>query len=129
MLEGISQERSAAIIQTLEGIDAERDAVLKTITAVVLWSDLQAQAMFNRVFVLIACLILLYFLLRLVYRYMRTRDTFTYGDAIKTFVLLLITAVPIIALGVWFVDYTMPDKARLLQLETEFSAKKAELTD
>jgi len=129
LLEGISQERSAAIIQTLEGIDAERNAVLKTITAVVLWSDLQAQALFNRVFVLIACLILLYFLLRLVYRYMRARDTFTYGDVIKTVVLLLITAVPIIALGVWFVDYTMPDKARLLQLEAEFSAKKGELTE
>ena len=129
LLEGISQERSAAIIQTLEGLDTERNAVLKTITAVVLWSDLQAKAMFDRVFVLIACLIILYFLMRLVYRYMRTRDTFTYGDVIKTFVLLLITAVPIIALGVWFVDYTMPDKARLLQLEAEFSAKKAELTD
>ena len=53
----------------------------------------------------------------------------TYGDVIQTVVLLLITAVPIIALGVWFVDYTMPGKARLLQLEAEFSAKKAELTE
>ena len=129
LLEGISQERSAALVQTMKGLEVERDAVLKTITAVVLWSDLQAKAIFNRVFVLIACLILLYFLMRLVYRYMRARDTFTYGDVIKTIVLLLITAVPVIALGVWFVDYTMPDKARLLQLEAEFSAEKAKLTD
>ena len=129
LLEGISQERSAALVQTMKGLEVERDAVLKTITAVVLWSDLQAKAIFNRVFVLIACLILLYFLMRLVYRYMRARDTFTYVDVIKTIVLLLITAVPVIALGVWFVDYTMPDKARLLQLEAEFSAEKAKLTD
>ena len=60
---------------------------------------------------------------------MRARDTFTYGDVIKTVVLLLITAVPIVALGVWFVDYTMPDKARLIQLEAEFSAEKADLTE
>jgi len=126
LLEGISQERSAALVQTLKGLAVERDAVLKTITAVVLWSDLQAKAMFDRVFVLIACLIILYFLLRLVYRHMWTRETFTYGDVIKTIVMLLITAVPIIALGMWFVDYSMPDKARLLQLEAEFSAKETE---
>jgi hypothetical protein len=60
---------------------------------------------------------------------MRTRETFTYGDVIKTIFMLLITAVPIIAVGVWFVDYTMPDKARLLQLEAEFGAKEAELDE
>ena len=129
LLEGISQERSAALIQTLEGLEVERDVVLKTITAVVLWSDLQAKALFDRVFVLIACLIILYFLLRLVYRYMRTRETFTYSDVIKTIVMLLITAVPIIAVGVWFIDYSMPDKDRLLQLEAEFSAAEIEATE
>ena len=129
ILEGISQERSAALVQTLEGLETERDAVLKTITAVVLWSDLQAKAMFNRVFVLVGCLVLLYFLLRLVYRYMRAREPFTAGDMIKTVLLLLITAIPVIALGVWCVDYTMPDKSRLLELEAEFSAVETELPE
>jgi len=45
------------------------------------------RSVFNRVFVLAGCLILLYFLLRLVYRYMRARDTFTAGDIVKTIVL------------------------------------------
>ena len=85
--------------------------------------------MFNRVFVLIACLILLYFLLRLVYRYIRARERFTAGDMIKTVLLLLITAIPVIALGVWFVDYTTPDKSRLLELEAEFSAVVTELPE
>ena len=70
LMESIGQERSAALVQTLEGVAAERGMLLKTIAQIVIWSDLQAKAMFARVFILSACLFLLYFLLRLVYRYM-----------------------------------------------------------
>ena len=51
------------------------------------------------------------------------------GGMIKTVLLLLIPAIPIIALGVWFVDYTMPDKSRLLELEAEFSVVETELPE
>lgn len=129
VMESISQERSAALDQTLKGVENERKALLGAIASIVVWSDLQAKAVFDRVFVLAACLILLYFLLRLIYRYERGRDTFTFRDVVRTVFLLLITAIPIILIGVLFVEYSKPDVQRIDQMQAEFRTIKAELTE
>jgi hypothetical protein len=122
LMESIGQERTAALEQTLEGIAVERSTMLKTIAQIVIWSDLQAKAMFARVFILSACLILLYFLLRLVYRYMRDRETFTFRHVLETILLLIIAAIPIMVIGVMFVEFTEPDIARIEQIENEVDA-------
>jgi hypothetical protein len=128
-MESIGQERSAALVQTLEGVAAERSTLLKTVAQIVIWSDLQAKAMFARVFILAACLILLYFLLRLVYRYMRDRETFTFRHVLETIFLLIIAAIPIMVIGVLFVEFTEPDMARIEQIESEVKSAAAELAE
>jgi hypothetical protein len=129
LMESIGKERTAALAQTLEGIAAERSTLLKTIAQIVIWSDLQAKAMFARVFILSACLILLYFLLRLVYRYMRDRETFTFRHVLETIILLIIAAIPIMLIGVLFVEFTEPDITRIEQIEAEVDAAVPGLTE
>jgi hypothetical protein len=129
LMESIGQERSAALVQTLEGVAAERSTLLKTVAQIVIWSDLQAKAMFARVFILSACLILLYFLLRLVYRYMRDRETFTFRHVLETVILLVIAAIPIMVIGVLFVEFTQPDTARIEQIESDIESATAELAE
>lgn len=121
LMENISTERSAALVQTLEGVQAERTALLKAIARIVVWSDFQAKAMFARVFVLSACLVLMYFLLRLlVYRILRNRETFAFRDVIETMGLLIITAIPIILIGVWVIELTKPDISEIDKMAAEF---------
>ena len=129
LMESIGQERTAALEQTLEGIAVERSTLLKTIAQIVIWSDLQAKAMFARVFILAACLFLLYFLLRLVYRYMRDRETFTFRHVLETILLLIIAAIPIMVIGVLFVEFTQPDIDRIEQIESEVEAAVPELAE
>jgi hypothetical protein len=129
VMESISRERTAALEQTLEGIAIERSTLLKTIAQIVIWSDLQAKATFARIFILAACLFLLYFLLRLVYRYMRDRETFTFRHVLETVILLVIAAIPIMVIGVLFVEFTAPDIARIEQIETEVDAAVPELSE
>ncbi len=120
LMETISTERSAALVQTLEGIQAERSALLKAIAQIVIWTDFQAKATFARVFVLAACLVLLYFLLRLVYRFMRERETFGAKEVLETVLILVVTAIPIMVLGVLVIEYTKPDLAEIEQMAAEF---------
>jgi hypothetical protein len=122
LMVSIGQERTAALEQTLEGIAMERSTLLKTIAQIVIWSDLQAKATFARIFILAACLFLLYFLLRLVYRYMRDRETFTFRHVLETVILLIIAAIPIMVIGVLFVEFTAPDIARIEQIEADVEA-------
>jgi hypothetical protein len=120
LMETISEERSAALVQTLDGVQAERQALLKAIAQIVIWTDFQAKATFARVFVLAACLVLLYFLLRLVYRFMRERETFGAKEVIETVLILIVTAIPIILLGVLVIEYTKPDLAEIEQMTSDF---------
>lgn len=127
VMESISQERTAALEQTLEGVAIERSTLLKTIAQIVIWSDLQAKATFARIFILAACLFLLYFMLRLVYRYMRDRETFTFRHVLETILLLIVAAIPIMAIGVLFVEFTAPDVARIEQIAAEVEAATGKL--
>jgi hypothetical protein len=120
LMETISLERSAALVQTLEGIQTERSALLKAIAQIVIWGDFQAKAMFARVFVLTACLVVLYFLLRLVYRFMRERETFGIKQVLETILVLVVTAIPIMLIGVLVIEFTKPDLAEIEQMTDDF---------
>ena len=129
LMDNIGRERTAALEQTLEGLTTERNAVLETISDIIVWSNLQAKALFSRVFILTACLILLYFLLRLVYRYMRARDSFTLSDVLQTVMLLIVVSIPIMLIGVFFIEYTEPDMERIEHIREEVKAAVAELAE
>ena len=129
LMDNIGRERTAALEQTLEGLTTERNAVLETISDIIVWSNLQAKALFSRVFILTACLILLYFLLRLVYRYMRARDSFTLSDVLQTVMLLIVVAIPIMLIGVFFIEYTEPDMERIEHIREEVKTAVAELAE
>ena len=116
-------------IKTVSGKLADRNAVLETISDIIVWSNLQAKALFSRVFILTACLILLYFLLRLVYRYMRARDSFTLSDVLQTVMLLIVVAIPIMLIGVFFIEYTEPDMGRIEHIREEVKTAVAELAE
>jgi hypothetical protein len=129
LMDNIGRERTAALEQTLEGLTTERNAVLETISDIIVWSNLQAKALFSRVFILTACLILMYFLLRLVYRYMRARESFTLSDVLQTVMLLIVVAIPIMLIGVFFIEYTEPDMGRIEHIREEVKAAVAELAE
>lgn len=126
LMSAISTERQAALEQTIAGISVERAEMMGLVLHLVAWADLQAKTTFSRIFVLSACLILLYFLLRLVYRYMSNRDDFNFGRAVGTVVLLCITALPIIAIGTLYVEFSRPDMDRIRTMEDQLRALQAE---
>jgi hypothetical protein len=129
LMETISTERSAALVQTLEGVEAERTALLKAVAQIVIWSDFQAKATFARVFVLAACLVLLYFLLRLVYRFMRAKESFGAKEVLETVLILVVTAIPIIVLGIIVIEFTRPDMAEIEQMTADFLRAQMLLPD
>jgi len=123
----VTAERQAALEQVLDGVQGERSEMMGLVLDLVVYSDLQAKATFARIFVLSACLILLYFLLRLVYRYMRGREQFNFRAVVSTIVLLFLSAASIIGIGVMFVEYSRPDLQRIEALQQKLEATKEDL--
>jgi len=123
----VTSERQAALKQVLEGVQGERNEMMGLVLDLVVYSDLQAKATFARIFVLSACLILLYFLLRLVYRYMRGREHFHFGAVVSTILLLFLSATSIGAIGVMFVEYSKPDLLRIEALKQKLDSAQGEL--
>jgi heme/copper-type cytochrome/quinol oxidase subunit 2 len=81
------------------------------------------------VFVLAACLVLLYFLLRLVYRFMRAKETFGAKEVLETVLILVVTAIPIIVLGIIVIEFTRPDMAEIEQMTADFLRAQMLLPD
>jgi len=127
LLGAVSAERRAALEQVLTGVQQERNEMINLVLDLVIWADLQAKATFARIFVLSACLVLLYFILRLVYRYMRDRENFNFRAAVSTIALLWLTAISIIAIGVLFVEFSKPDMNRIKEMEQELKAAQAQI--
>jgi len=123
----VAVERKAALEQVLEGIQGERSEMMGLVLDLVIYTDLQAKATFARIFVLSACLILLYFLLRLVYRYMRGREQFNFQSVVATIVLLFLSAAAIAGIGVMFVEISKPDLERIEALQRKLEAAQDEL--
>jgi len=123
----VTAERQAALEQVLGGIQGERNEMMGLVLDLVIYTDLQAKATFARIFVLSACLILLYFLLRLVYRYMRGREQFNFQAVVATIVLLFLSAAAIAGIGVMFVEISKPDLERIQALQQKLEAAKDEL--
>jgi hypothetical protein len=122
LLEAISTERQAALEQVLVGVKSERAQMMDLVLVLVTWADLQAKATFERIFVLSVCLVLLFFLLRLVYRYMLGREeNFNFKMAVSTIALFCVIAIPIIAIGVLYVEFSKPDMQRIEALQSKLN--------
>ena len=74
---GITQERQGALEQLLEGVSAERRALLVGIEQVLDRGEWNAERWMTHVFVLLAALILVFFVVRLAYRYAADRPVGT----------------------------------------------------
>ena len=71
----------------------------------------------------------MYFLLRLVYRFMRDRESFSLLNAVETMTLLVITAIPIILIGMWVIEFTKPDMSEIERMTAEFQGFSSALQD
>ena len=127
LAQSVTTERQAALEQVLDGVQNERNEMMSLVLDLVIYTDLQAKATFARIFVLSTCLILLYFLLRLVYRYMRGREEFNFMAVVSTIVLLSLSAAAISGIGVMFVEISKPDLERIEALQRKLEAAQEEL--
>ena len=76
-MRGIAQERQVALEQLLQGVSEERRALLVGIDQVLDQGEQQAEQWVTHVFVLLAALILIFFVARLAYRYAADRPVGT----------------------------------------------------
>lgn len=109
MLQGVAEERASTLETTLDGIRKERIALLKAVAQVFYWLELEVEALVIRVFVIFGGLIILWFSLRLVYRYWVDRVANNFIKTVGTLILIIISSVPIILLGTYLVTQAEPD--------------------
>jgi hypothetical protein len=72
-----------------------------------------------------ACLVLLYFLSRLVYRFMRECERFGVKEVLETVLILVVNAASIILLGVLVIEFTKPDLTEIEQMTADFMRVQA----
>ncbi|MEA3412095.1 MAG: OmpA family protein [Pseudomonadota bacterium] len=108
IVEGVTLVRAESIDHILEGLGEERKALMNDVGKLVERSETEAEAMLTHTFVLAAVLLLLYFLLRMVYRYATDRPAETWTGRVAFAGLLVIAALPIIAAALVYVHYASP---------------------
>ena len=109
MLLGVAQERAKTLEQTLDGIQKERVALLKAVAQVFYWLELEIEALVIRLFVIFAGLIILWYSLRLVYRYWVDRVANNFIKTVGALILIIVAGVPIVLLGAYLVTRVEPD--------------------
>ena len=60
---------------------------------------------------------------------MRDRETFSFRDALETMTLLIITAIPIILIGVWVIEFTKPEISEIEEMAAEFQGVQSTQQD
>ena len=119
MLVAVSTERGQALAQTLEGLRVERLGLLKASAHVLYWIELQLRASIVRLFIVVACLIVLWFGLRLIYRYWVDRVADSFTKVLGVAVLFLVLIAPTLFLSNYLVGLIRPDFAE----QKEFGAR------
>ena len=108
-LEGVAEERAQTLEHTLAGIQKERIALLKAVAQVFYWLELEVEALVIRLFVIFSGLMILWFSLRLVYRYWVDRVASNFTKTVGALVLIIISGVPTVLLGAYLVTRIEPD--------------------
>jgi len=125
MLQGVAVERAMTLEQTLEGLQNERIGILKEVAHVFFWLELEMEALVVRLFLVFASLIIMWFSLRLVFRYWVDRVADNYLKTVGVLLLIIITSVSIVLLGTYLVKQTRPD----LSEQAEFQDRLIELIE
>jgi outer membrane protein OmpA-like peptidoglycan-associated protein len=121
LIEGVTLIRAQSIEHLLQGFGAERKALMAEVGQLVQRSE--GEAMMTHIFVLATVLLLLYFLLRMIYRYATDRPPETWIGKIAVAALLVVAALPVIAAALIYVHYSSPAS----QFESQpFSATDAD---
>jgi hypothetical protein len=125
MLQGVAAERAMTLEQTLEGIQDERIGLLKEVAHVFYWIELEMEALVVRLFLVFASLIILWFSLRLIFRYWVDRVANNYLKTVGVLLLIVFTSVSIVLFGTFLVKQATPD----LSQQAEFEERLIRLID
>ena len=124
MVSGIALERSATIVQLLDGVKMERQSLMQDINRLVLQSGQRTEAMATHMFLLAASLLLLYFLMRLLLRYIIDHPSRTFVGTLGVGLMLGMIAVAVIIAVLAYFHYTQPEP-----IEFSVTVPAAPLTD
>jgi hypothetical protein len=109
MLQGVAAERAITLEQTLEGLQHERVGLVKAVAHIFFWLELEMEALVVRLFLVFAGLIILWFSLRLIFRYWVDRVATNYLKTVGVLLLIVITSVSILLTGTYLVKLAAPD--------------------
>jgi len=109
MLQGIATERTKTLEQTLAGIQHERGGLLKEVAHIFFWLELEMEALVVRLFLVLTGLIIMWFSLRLIFRYWVDRVADNYLKTVGVLLLIVIASSSILLLGTYLVRQVTPD--------------------
>jgi hypothetical protein len=117
MLQGVAAERAMTLDQTLEGLQHERVGLIKAVAHIIFWLELEMEALVVRLLVVFAGLIILWFSLRLTFRYWVDRVANNYLKTVGALLLIVISSVSIVLLGTYLVKLAAPDFSEQAEFE------------
>jgi hypothetical protein len=117
MLQGVAAERAMTLDQTLEGLQHERVGLIKAVAHIFFWLELEMEALVVRLLVVFAGLIILWFSLRLTFRYWVDRVANNYLKTVGALLLIVISSVSIVLLGTYLVKLAAPDFSEQAEFE------------
>jgi hypothetical protein len=117
MLQGVAAERAMTLEQTLEGLQHERVGLIKAVAHIFFWLELEMEALVVRLFLVFAGLIILWFSLRLTFRYWVDRVANNYLKTVGALLLIVITSVSILLTGTYLVKLAAPDFSEQAEFE------------
>ena len=109
LVSGVAIERSAAIVQLLDGIKLERQALIQDVNRLVLQSGQRTEAMATHMFLLAASLLLLYFLMRLMLRYLIDHPSRTFFGTLGVALMLGLIALAVTVAVLRYIQQTLPE--------------------
>ena len=109
LVSGVAIERSAAIVQLLDGVKLERQALMQDVNRLVLQSGHRTEAMATHMFLLAASLLLLYFLMRLMLRYLIDHPSRTFFGTLGVALMLGLIALSVIVVMLLYIQRTLPE--------------------
>lgn len=125
MLQGVAVERAVILEQTLKGLRQQRVGLLKAVSHTMYWFELEMEALVVRLFLAFAGLIILWFSLRLIYRYWIDRVANNFLKTVGVLLLLIITTSSIVFLDTYLVRLAEPD----LSEQAEFEERLLEMIE
>ena len=123
MIEGVTQVREDSIHHLLEGASGERQALIRDLERLIRRGELEVEAMTTHLFVLSAALLLLYFLLRMIYRHTTDHTAATWYGKFAPAPVLVIATVSVIGAALIYVHHTSPGQILANESTTVVSAE------